>query len=378
LPRVSCLTAALAIVLLPVVLALLPSSAAAVAPPFRNPALAPINPITGDASFVAAFGRSPSPADDEDLWIDTHLAFVIEVLASRDVSALPPSLQAARCQLLDRLREYRGRREFPRNYDRIERAPCFIDRDDNICAVGYLIEQSAGREMAEAINAKYQYASLTEIATEPQVRTWIAASGFTVRELAMIQPWYLPMAECCRFTGHSYSSGGFPPSKLWLVAKVDPEWGMFAGRSVEGELTLVIGELTLYGAVPPNSAVYGAGTLQLWEDPLSNSIYLPYPPSAAVPAWFSNGSLHSSSSLLVQWLGLSFRPETGGGEFAVMFKLDGGDRRDEFGHGYVEIYGTVRRSSIAGYDLDWEGTVRSGCMTPVADATWGRIKAQYR
>jgi hypothetical protein len=375
LARISRLTPALAIALLPTVLALSPSSAALVAPPFLHPALAPINPIAGDASFVAAFGRSPSAADDEDVRIATHLASVIDQLAIADLSTLPPAQQATRRKLLDDLREYREHGEFPRNHDRAERAPCFIDRDGRICAVGYLIEQSAGRAVAETINARYQYAALPEIAGEARVRAWIAQSGFTVRELAMIQPFYEPMLECLRFTGHSYSNGASLPESIWLVAKVDPESPMFLAHGLEGELTLVIGPIlhTSY------SWFELSGKLEVWADAKANSLYLPDPPNPLVPACFSDGTVFAS---LKADLGsaIEIHPPnaTGPGSFNGWITFFDSEVAP-FAHPTIWLNGTLKQSTVAGYDLDWEGTLLAGCdLAPVEASTWGQIKSQYR
>jgi hypothetical protein len=346
-------------------LAALPSSAA----------IAPINPIAGDASFVATFGRSPSPADNEDLRIATHLEYVLRVLGSCDVSALPPALQAARRGHLERLREYVLRGEFPRNYDRAERAPCFIDRDGRICAVGYLIEQSAGRALAEAINVRYQYAPLPKIAGESAVRAWIAASGFTVRELGMIQPFYEPMFECLRFMGHSYSNGASPPDSIWLVAKVDPSSPMFVANGLEGELTLVMGPMILGS----EAWSYTGGKFELWTDPTANSIFLPDPPNTLVPSWFQDGKLFASRTVLFPNYIMIYPPTTtGAGWFEAWI-----DPYDvelwPFTHGFMWLRGTLSHSTVAGYDLDWEGTLRAGCdLTAVEASTWGQIKSQYR
>ena len=372
--RISRLVPALALAFLPTVLALSPSSAALVAPLSLHPALAPINPIAGDESFVAAFGRSPSPADDGDVRIATHLAFVIEVLASRDVSALPPSLQAERRHHIERLRDYVLRGEFPHNYDRAERAPCFIDRDGRICAVGYLIEQSAGRAVAEAINERYQYAAIAEIAGAAGARAWIATSGLTVRELGMIQPFYQPMYECLRFSGCSYSNGASPPDSIWLVAKVDPESPMYVSHALEGELTLVLGPV-LRGSYDD---FHISGKLQLWIDPTSNSRYLPDPPNATVPACFTDGTVFVSLTVdPYSGIEIGLPTTTGAGWFggSIMAFSEWGQPLG----GYMEIWGTLEESSVVGYDFRWEGQLWAGCdLTPVEASTWGQIKSNYR
>ena len=149
-----------------------------------------VNAIIGDVSFGSAFGRAPGKAADEDIRISTHLAYVEDLLRKRDVSHLSEVLQRKRRYVLDLLRTYRTAGEFPKNYDHQgKRMPCFIDIQGKICAVGYLIEQTAGREVAEAINEKFKYSELLSMRDEA-IDHWIAQSGLTKRECAMIQPTY--------------------------------------------------------------------------------------------------------------------------------------------------------------------------------------------
>lgn len=153
-------------------------------------AVMPVNAVIGDLSYRARFGRWPGPEADEDTRIRTHLAFVERLLRSRPTDHLSPRLRTARARNLDRLHDYWTRGIFPRN-DGFphRRQPTFIDDEGRICAVGYLIEQSAGRAVAERINARYKYAYLQTI-DAPVLEQWIARSGLTRRELAMIQPMY--------------------------------------------------------------------------------------------------------------------------------------------------------------------------------------------
>lgn len=116
-----------------------------------------------------------------------RLTYVEALLRSRDVADLTPELRAERLRNLDRLHAYRLRAEFPANDAYPGRLrPCFIDADGNICAVGYLVEQSVGRPAAERVNARYQYATVNQIRST-ELDAWIARSGFTHAEVATIQ-----------------------------------------------------------------------------------------------------------------------------------------------------------------------------------------------
>lgn len=149
-----------------------------------------VNAVIGDVSYWVRFGRWPGPDADETTRIRTHLAFVEHLLRTRPTNHLSPAQRAARARHLDRLRAYWTRGVFPRNDGfPSPRRPTFIDDAGRLCAVGYLIAQSAGRAVAERINARYKYAYLQTI-DAPVLDRWIARSGFTERELAMIQPAY--------------------------------------------------------------------------------------------------------------------------------------------------------------------------------------------
>ena len=94
------------------------------------------------------------------------------------------------------LNEYWTNGNFPKNYDYEGRIPCFIDRHGNICAVGYLIEKTEGREVAEMINEKHQYDYLLDM-NEEVINKWANEYGLSVEECAMIQPTYgyIPPAQ---------------------------------------------------------------------------------------------------------------------------------------------------------------------------------------
>jgi hypothetical protein len=158
-----------------------------------NPPPAPlqaVNALVGDISFVTKFGHVPTPDTDEVLRIRTHLEYVGAILRKKDVSALTPELQENRRKALDLLDEYAANERYPKNYEYPnERKPCFIDRDGAICAVGFLIERTAGRQVAEQINARHQYEEILKM-RDQRVAHWVATSGLTMEECAMIQPAY--------------------------------------------------------------------------------------------------------------------------------------------------------------------------------------------
>jgi hypothetical protein len=147
------------------------------------------NHHAGDDSFVAAYGREPKPGDGEKLRMHTHFTYVRAWLASRP--ATRPELAEKRRRLLAYFDEYIAHGITPRNTEVPKRNPVFIDHRGQICAVGYLIERTAGRAFAERIAAEHRNDYLEDIAAAmPEVREWVAASGFTLTELATMQPGY--------------------------------------------------------------------------------------------------------------------------------------------------------------------------------------------
>jgi hypothetical protein len=149
-----------------------------------------INAVIGDASCL----NSPLPVDP-DRRVRAHLDFVHALLSLRDTSNLSATSREARRENLDHLREYIDAGRFPRNHlYEDENRPCFIDRDGRICAVGYLVEQSAGRELAERINAEFQSEFLWRM-DMPELDRWIATSGLSLVDLCMIQPTYEPVFD---------------------------------------------------------------------------------------------------------------------------------------------------------------------------------------
>jgi hypothetical protein len=153
------------------------------------------NALIGDLSFVKKFGSLPTASTSEGLRLRTHLGYVEGLLRERTTFWLTDEQKANREKMLDLLHQYWMAGLFPQNYDFPgQRRPCFIDCEGRICAVGYLVEQTAGRQAAEAINAKYQYEYLLAM-NDAGLDDWIEASGLTKEECAMIQPAYQPRTD---------------------------------------------------------------------------------------------------------------------------------------------------------------------------------------
>ncbi len=147
----------------------------------------PINAIIGDVSWTSA--AEGSEVDR----IRAHLAFVEGRLRAHP-PALAPDQRTRRQAALDALARYREAGLFPRRTGDPYpgRRPRFIDDRGVHCAVGEMIRATGHAELARRIDERFEYAFVEQI-TEPGLVEWAARYGFSVRELAMVQPSYSPV-----------------------------------------------------------------------------------------------------------------------------------------------------------------------------------------
>lgn len=133
-----------------------------------------------------------APVLNETKAIQTHLKLVEETLRKRSVSHLSPAQQKNRIVCLDLLQGYQKAGKFPENSYLPYRNPVFIDKHNTFCAVGYLVKEtgyeSVSREISQTQNFAYVYGIKHE--TLPK---WAEMNGFTLAELAWIQPGYPPV-----------------------------------------------------------------------------------------------------------------------------------------------------------------------------------------
>jgi hypothetical protein len=133
-------------------------------------------------------------ANNEKEWIRLHLSAVEQTLRGRDIRHLSASQQINRLRSLDQLHQYWLAGNFPVNEDYTYRTPIFIDKHDNFCAVGYLVKESGHEEISRMIAAKTNLAYVREM-NYPEIGAWASENGFTIDELAWIQPGYPPSAS---------------------------------------------------------------------------------------------------------------------------------------------------------------------------------------
>jgi len=284
------------------------SSSAFALPPGAPPALRQgANHHVGDDSFVAKFGRAPTARDDERVRMTTHLRHVHDWLASRP--ATRPELAKRRASLLAAFDAYIAKGTTPKNADLPWRTPVFIDQEGTICAVGFLIQESAGRPLAEKIAKHHRYDFIEDIAAAmPEVRDWVAGSGFTLEEISSIQPAYdAPHADewrswdLAKYPAHDgpstrYGTGEFHHNHMegaWSVLARAPETSDGDdGKPVDGHdaAKVVVGRGTLH---------HGAGTWQSFYatgEKLAEGRYADNEPSGPWKIFHKSGNLAAEGS----------------------------------------------------------------------------------
>lgn len=132
----------------------------------------------------------PVSFENDTRRIQAHLFHVEDYLRSKSTEGLGHAEQTKRKQLLDVLHTYAAAGVFPKNYDFNKRIPYFIDAHNTACAVGYLIIADGHQALAEKIRQHNNYQYLPDM-DYPELTAWVAQSGFTAQELALIQPGYM-------------------------------------------------------------------------------------------------------------------------------------------------------------------------------------------
>ncbi len=225
--------------------------------PFTTSAIAKetrINAVIGDVSWMSLHDSAPESVDEKTR-IRAHLNYVIAKLRAADTSHLALAQQQRRTHSLDHLADYTTAGIFPRRAPNDgflnSRRPRFIDDRGVHCAVGELIRHSGHPALAQTINKHWEFAHVQEMHS-PELVAWAELHGFSVVELAMIQPMYAsgPL-ETFIFTffavlifagwlGSLFTAGILLPWREWL------KWGHFVVIAVGGAFFLAFQLSTLF------------------------------------------------------------------------------------------------------------------------------------
>lgn len=131
--------------------------------------------------------------------IQKHLFLVIENF-KKTKNEFSLEQNQERLNLLNVLEKYAEKKVFPINLYHKERRPYFIDHLGTHCAVGYLMQQSGYEDLARKISASENYEYLRNIKTAG-VKEWASEHGFSLDELALIQPGYQVDSEYSTIDG---------------------------------------------------------------------------------------------------------------------------------------------------------------------------------
>lgn len=123
--------------------------------------------------------------------IQRHLQEVEKVLRLKETHHLGIENKRNRLKMLDVLHAYSSVGNFPINTFHSARQPYFIDMFGTHCAVGYLVKESGFPEISLAIAKTQNFAYVPEIQSKELIQ-WSIDFGFSLEELALIQPTYAP------------------------------------------------------------------------------------------------------------------------------------------------------------------------------------------
>jgi hypothetical protein len=152
---------------------------------------------------------NPKTAFDNDIQrIQTHLKLVEQTLRNRKTTHLSSTQKENRLRHLDVLQQYWEAATFPTNTFHSERHPYFVDIFGVHCAVGYLLHKDGQDDFVQKIKTNNNYAYIKELTAYKSLDEWAATNGFTIDELAWIQPGYSPPAQDYRSVGNNGGVNG--------------------------------------------------------------------------------------------------------------------------------------------------------------------------
>lgn len=157
--------------------------------------------------------RIPLSTDVE--LIQMHLTLVEHYLRTNPPASLNTEQLAKREACLDLLNTYCNQGLFPKNTGHEKRTPYFIDYQGTACAVGQLIIETGHKHFAERVSKENNFAYIREL-NYPELDQWAMQYGFTIDELAWIQPGYALCDTNCVYSASIFATGGQAPySYYW-------------------------------------------------------------------------------------------------------------------------------------------------------------------
>lgn len=164
--------------------------------------------------------------------IQLHLALVTDHLA-RVTPSLPLTTESKEKRLLalSELTSYFQKGVFPLNTKYQTPTPIFIDELGTRCAVGQLVYQSGHENIVNKISKESNLDFVVQLNEKyDELGIWAKENGFSIEELAWIQPLYgnqcnpsLNYGDIVNVSCHGGSDGGFLPDYSKLFETLGPE-----------------------------------------------------------------------------------------------------------------------------------------------------------
>lgn len=328
-------------------------------------------------------------------WIAQHLMLVEQTLRARNTKHLSAQQIKNRLQLLDKLNGYWQAEIFPVNDYLPYKNPVFIDRKGTHCAVGYLMQQSGYGVLAESIDTKQKFAYIHDIKIS-RVKEWAQEHGFTIDELAWIQPGYPPTIDALDMTkgfdgdvnaiaihastGFVYAAGDFSQSTkgqscsniaVWISGFAGYDWisvedgvnGTVHTLMIHNDKLYVGGEFTVAGSV-------SAAHIAVYDIYLGQWLAMGGLDSTVRSITIYNNEVYAGgdfTGLVAKWDGNAWENINTGLIYGESVRtLEVWDNQLVLGGNFDLTTGALRKH-VATYDGTQLGTLGFGTLTPVND-----------
>lgn len=128
--------------------------------------------------------------------LHAHFTAAVALLRAYPPAGLDAAQKVTRALLLDELEGYADRGVFPQNrHSPGERRPTFVDDNGVLCAVAHLLDLTGQGALALEVRDSNNTATVAELAGDERFAAWARATGFTLEELAVVQPNYCSIAR---------------------------------------------------------------------------------------------------------------------------------------------------------------------------------------
>ena len=155
-----------------------------------------------ERNLAELWGANSELDTENSARISNRLTYVQQLLSMRPTPHLDETQRSNRTQLLYHLSRYADRGVFPTDYElHADARLCFKDEDGRRCAVGFLIEQTHGRDLANRICGTH--IDLMDGHTRLALKGWMMVNGVSAEELALIQPGFQPQNDLFAASGIS-------------------------------------------------------------------------------------------------------------------------------------------------------------------------------